>query len=80
MLPNALPNCIVLFGMKFLIKERLLNIDNKKLIATNANAADSINGNTSPNMSNITIKLIGIQWLIGGREIVRDKFFFKSSG
>ena len=59
-IPNALPNWRVLFGIKFLKAEKLFNIAINKPIATNANAADSIKGNSRPDLSNIPIKLIGI--------------------
>ena len=59
-LPKVQPNCRVLLGMKFFIAEKLFNIVIKKPIAINANAADSINGNSRPDLSNSPIKLIGI--------------------
>ena len=44
------------------------------LIASNAITVDLINGNSSPDLSNIPITQIGIPKLIRGREILFHKF------
>tara|TARA_B100000579_G_scaffold262944_1_gene216655 strand:- start:251 stop:454 length:204 start_codon:yes stop_codon:yes gene_type:complete len=65
--------------MRFLNTGRQFKIAIEKPIATNANEADSIMGDSIPDLSNIPIMLIGIPYLIREREIVRDKSFLNRS-